>query len=38
MKKKNYFSELLCRLVGCSTPTVDNSVVTNFDLNRFLGD
>ena len=38
MKKKNYFSELLCRLVGCSRPTVDNSVVTDFDLNRFLGD
>lgn len=38
MKKQNYFSELLCRLVGCSIPTVDNSVVTSFDLNRFLGD
>lgn len=37
MKKKNYFSELLCRLVGCGSPTVDNSVVTTFDLNRFLG-
>lgn len=37
MKKKNYFSELLCRLVGCSRPTVDNSVVSNFDLNSFLG-
>ncbi|MDE7410741.1 MAG: lipocalin family protein [Paramuribaculum sp.] len=38
MKKRNHFSELLCRLVGCSTKTVDNSVVTDFDLNRFLGD
>lgn len=37
MKKKNSLSMLLCRLVGCSKQTVDNSVVTNFDINRFLG-
>ncbi len=37
MKKINTLSVLLCRLVGCSKTTVDNSVVTNFDLNRFLG-
>lgn len=37
MKKMNNLSVLLCRLVGCSKLTVDNSVVTYFDLNRFLG-
>lgn len=37
MKKKITLSVLLCLLVGCSKLTVDNSVVTNFDLNRFLG-
>ena len=37
MKKMNTLSVLLCLLVGCSKPTVDNSVVTGFDLNRFLG-
>ncbi len=37
MKKKMTLSVLLCLLVGCSKLTVDNSVVTNFDLNRFLG-
>lgn len=37
MKKMKALSVLLCQLVGCSKPTVDNSVVTNFDLNRFLG-
>ncbi len=37
MKKMNTLSVLLCQLVGCSKLTVDNSVVTNFDLNRFLG-
>ena len=31
-------SVLLCLLVGCSKPTVDNSVVTNLDLDRYLGD
>ena len=36
MKKIN-LSVLLCLLVGCSRLTVDNSVVTDFDLNRFLG-
>ena len=30
-------SVLLCLLAGCSKPTVDNSVVTDFDLSRFLG-
>ncbi len=37
MKKKNSLSVLLCQLVGCSKLTVDNSVVTDLDLNRFLG-
>lgn len=37
MKKKFNLSVLLCQLVGCSNPTVDNSVVSDFDLNRFLG-
>lgn len=37
MKKMITLSVLLCLLVGCSKPTVDNSVVTDFDLNRFLG-
>lgn len=37
MKKNFSLSVLLCRLVGCSKLTADNSVVTNFDLNRFLG-
>lgn len=37
MKKMKTLSVLLCRLVGCSKQTVDNSVVTNFDINRFLG-
>lgn len=37
MKKIITLSVLLCLLVGCSKLTVDNSVVTNFDLNRFLG-
>ena len=31
------FSVLLCMLTGCSKLTVDNSVVTDFDLNRYLG-
>lgn len=38
MKKKITLSMLLCLLAGCSKPTVDNSVVENFDLNRYLGD
>lgn len=38
MKKITTLSVLLCLLAGCSKLTVDNSVVTNFDLNRFLGD
>lgn len=38
MKKMNTLSVLLCRLTGCSNPTVDNSVVTSFDLSRFSGD
>ena len=39
MKKMISLSVLLCLLVGCSKKvTVDNSVVTDFDLNRFLGD
>lgn len=37
MKKILTLSVLLCLLGGCSKLTVDNSVVTNFDLNRFLG-
>lgn len=37
MKKIFSFSVLLCLLTGCSKTTVDNSVVTDFDLNRFLG-
>lgn len=31
-------SVLLCLLAGCSKPTVDNSVVTNLDLDRYLGE
>lgn len=38
MKKIFNLSVLLCLLTGCSKLTVDNSVVTNFDLKRFLGD
>ena len=37
MKKIITLSVLLCQLVGCSKLTVDNSVVTNLDLDRFLG-
>lgn len=37
MKKNNSLSVLLCQLVGCSKLTVDNSVTTDLDLNRFLG-
>lgn len=37
MKKIFSLSVLLCLPGGCSKPTVDNSVVNNFDLNRFLG-
>ena len=37
MKKIFSLSVLLCLLGGCSKPTVNNSVVNNFDLNRFLG-
>lgn len=37
MKKMNSLSVLLCRMVGCRKRTVDNSVMTDFDLNRFLG-
>ena len=37
MKKMITLSVLLCLLAGCSKLTVDNSVVTDFDLNRFLG-
>lgn len=38
MKKMNTLSVLLRRLFGSSKLTVDNSVVTDFDLNRFIGD
>ncbi|MDE5786804.1 MAG: lipocalin family protein [Duncaniella sp.] len=38
MKKIFTLSVLLCLLAGCSKLTVDNSVVTDFDLNRFSGD
>ena len=37
MKKIFTLSVLLSLLMGCSKQTVDNSVVTDFDLNRFLG-
>lgn len=37
MKKFFTLSALLCLLVGCSKPTVDNSVVKDLDLNRYLG-
>ncbi|MDE7135270.1 MAG: lipocalin family protein [Muribaculaceae bacterium] len=37
MKKFSILSVLLCLLAGCSKPTVDNSVVSNFDLNKYLG-
>lgn len=37
MKKIKDLSVLLCRLVGCSRQAVDNSVVTDFDLSRYLG-
>ncbi len=37
MKKIFNLSVLLCLLAGCSKPTVDNSVVPDFDINRFLG-
>lgn len=37
MKKNFNLSVLLCRLIGCSKPTVDNSAVTDLDLNRYLG-
>ena len=37
MKKKNTLSVLLRKLTGRSTLTVDNSVVADFDMNRFLG-
>lgn len=39
MKKIFSLSVLLCLLGGCGNKlTVDNSVVTNFELNRYLGD
>lgn len=38
MKKYTTLSVLLCLLTGCSRLTVDNSVVNEFDLNRYLGD
>ncbi len=37
MKKIFTLSVLLSLLMGCSKLTVDNSVVPDFDLNRFLG-
>lgn len=37
MKKTINLSVLLCLLAGFSKLTVDNSVVNDFDLNRFLG-
>lgn len=37
MKKRISLSGLLSRLVGASKLTVDNTVVTDFDLTRFLG-
>lgn len=38
MKKIFNLSVLLCLLAGCSKLTVDNTVVSDFDLNRFTGD
>lgn len=38
MKKTDTLSMLLRLLTGRSKLTVDNSVITDFDLNRFLGD
>ena len=38
MKKMNTLSVLLRRLTGRGLLTADNSVVNDFDLNRFLGD
>ena len=37
MKKIFTLSVLLSLLMGCSKLTVDNSVITDFDLNRFSG-
>ena len=37
MKKFFSFSVLLCLLAGCSKLSVDNSVVTDLDLDRYLG-
>lgn len=37
MKKIFTWSALICLLTGCGRLTVDNSVVTAFDLGRFLG-
>ncbi|MDE6311600.1 MAG: lipocalin family protein [Muribaculaceae bacterium] len=37
MKKIFTLSVLLCLLAGCTKPTVDNSVVSDLDLNRYLG-
>ena len=31
-------SLLLCLLTGCSQLTVDNTPITELDLNRYLGD
>lgn len=38
MKKRFSLSVLLCQLAGCRKRTVDNSVVTNFNVNRYLGE
>lgn len=37
MKKLFNLSVLLYMLTGCNKPTVDNSVINDFDFNRFLG-
>lgn len=37
MKKLFNLSVLLYMLIGCNKPTVDNSVINDFDFNRFLG-
>ena len=37
MKKMFTLSVLLCLLAGCGKLTVDNSVVNDFDLDRFVG-
>ena len=37
MRTTLFLTSLFCLLTGCSKLTVDNSVVKDFDTNRFLG-